>query len=93
MQQTTATPTLSGAVGIPSNIRGMGQDDLDMTRALLDVWRAKYPRNLLRSAFYDAKQRFRNLQIAVQSDLGRKHGRLAAEKRARALRQKRVRGF
>ena len=92
MQQTTATPTLSGAVSIPSNIRGMGQDDLDMTRALLDVWRAKYPRNLLRSAFYDAKQRFRNLQIAVQSDLGRKIGNTVGwpQKSVRALADKSV---
>lgn len=92
MQQTTATPPLSGAVSIPSNIRGMGQDDLDMTRALLDVWRAKYPRNLLRSAFYDAKQRFRNLQIAVHSDLGRKIGNTVGwpQKSVRALADKSV---
>ena len=92
MQQTTATPTLSRAVSIPSNIRGMDQDDLDMTRALLNVWRAKYPRNLLRSAFYDAKQRFKNLQIAVQSDLGRKIGNTVGwpQKSVRALADKSV---
>lgn len=90
--QTPSTPTLSGAVSIPSNIRGMDQDDLDMTRALLNVWRAKYPRNLLRSAFYDAKQRFRNLQIAVQSDLGRKIGNTVGwpQKSVRALADKSV---
>ena len=92
MQRTTAMPTLSGAVSIPSNIRGMDQDDLDMTRALLNVWRAKYPRNLLRSAFYDAKQRFKNLQIAVQSDLGRKIGNTVGwpQKSVRALADKSV---
>ncbi|RYQ68406.1 phage portal protein [Bifidobacterium pseudolongum subsp. globosum] len=92
MQQTTATPTLSGAVSIPASIRGMDQDDLDMTRALLKVWRAKYPRNLLRSAFYDAKQRFRNLQISVQSDLGRKIGNTVGwpQKSVRALADKSV---
>lgn len=92
MQRTTAMPTLSGAVSIPSNIRGMDRDDLDMTRALLNVWRAKYPRNLLRSAFYDAKQRFKNLQIAVQSDLGRKIGNTVGwpQKSVRALADKSV---
>lgn len=92
MQQTTAMPTLSGAVSIPASIRGMDRDDLDMTRALLNVWRAKYPRNLLRSAFYDAKQRFRNLQISVQSDLGRKIGNTVGwpQKSVRALADKSV---
>ncbi|HJE56580.1 MAG TPA: phage portal protein [Bifidobacterium pseudolongum subsp. globosum] len=90
--QATGTPTLSGAISIPARIRGMEPDDLDMTTALLKVWRDKYPRNLLRSAFYDAKQRFRNLQIAVQSDLGRKIGNTVGwpQKSVRALADKSV---
>lgn len=90
--QTTGTPTLSGAISIPASIRGMSPADMDMTRALLKVWQDKYPRNLLRSAFYDAKQRFRNLQIAVQTDLGRKIGNTVGwpQKSVRALADKSV---
>lgn len=92
MMQPTGTPMLSGAIGIPAYIRGMASEDVDTTRALLKVWRDKYPRNLLRSAFYDARQRFLNLQISVQSNLGRKIGNTVGwpQKSVRALADKSV---
>ena len=66
----------------------------DITR-LLELWRNKYPRNLLRSAFYDAKQRFNNLGISIPNIVAQKAGVVVGwpEKRARARRQERVRGI
>lgn len=89
-------PYLSTGSSSVTHIANVPDNDMtDITR-LLELWRNKYPRNLLRSAFYDAKQRFNNLGISIPNIVAQKagrRGRLATEKRARARRQERVRGI
>lgn len=92
MTPMTGMPQLSGNVANITSITGMDRTDLDTTMRLLKVWRAKYPRNLLRTRFYDAKQRFRNLQIAVPNTVAEKIGNVVGwpQKSVRALADKSV---
>lgn len=92
MQPMTGMPHLSGSVANITRITGMGRDDMDATMRLLRVWRAKYPRNLLRTRFYDAKQRFSNLHIAVPNTVAAKIGNVVGwpQKSVRALADKSV---
>lgn len=80
-----------GSSHIPS-IAGVPDDDMTTIRRLLDLWRAKYPRNLLRSAYYDAKQRFNNLGISIPEALAAKAGVVVGwpQKSVRALADKSV---
>ncbi|NEG96003.1 phage portal protein [Bifidobacterium sp. SMB2] len=74
------------------HIAGIPDDDMDDVIRLLDVWRSKYPRNLLRSAFYDAKQRFNNLGISIPNIIAQKAGNVVGwpQKSVRALADKSV---
>lgn len=88
----TGVPILSGNIVNIGRINGLDGADSIMVERLLKVWQAKYPRNLLRSRFYDAKQRFQNLRIAVPDDLARKIGNVVGwpQKSVRALADKSV---
>ena len=89
-------PYLSTGSSSVTHIANVPDNDMtDITR-LLELWRNKYPRNLLRSAFYDAKptiQQPRHQHPEHRRPESRRRGRLATEKRARARRQERVRGI
>lgn len=67
-------PYLSTGSSSVTHIANVPDNDMtDITR-LLELWRNKYPRNLLRSAFYDAKQRFNNLGISIPNIVAQKAG-------------------
>lgn len=85
-------PYLSIGSSMIRNIAGVPDDDMDDIRRLLDLWRAKYPRNLLRSAFYDARQRFNNLGISIPNIVADKAGVVVGwpQKSVRALADKSV---
>ncbi len=72
------------------HIAGIPDDDMQTVRRLLELWRDKYPRNLLRSAFYDAKQRFNNLGISIPNAIAQKAGVVVGwpQKSVRALADK-----
>lgn len=88
----TGVPILSGSIMNIGRISGLDGADSVMVEQLLKVWQAKYPRNLLRSRFYDAKQRFQNLRIAVPDALSEKVGNVVGwpQKSVRALADKSV---
>lgn len=52
-----------------SRADGLLPEDAETVRELLDVWRRKRPRNLLRSRYYDMRQRPRELGISVPPHL------------------------
>lgn len=81
----TASSWIRGIDGVPD-------EDMDDIRRLLDLWRDKYPRNILRSAFYDAKQRFNNLGISIPNIVAQKAGVVVGwpQKSVRALADKSV---
>lgn len=61
----TGAPYLSVAsAGIP-DIPDIPDDHMQVIHRLLKVWRDKYPRNLIRSAYYDARERFRDFGISI----------------------------
>lgn len=79
-----------------TSIDGMPGGDLAVTRRLLRVWRDKYPRNVLRSAYYDARNRFRDYGISIPPNIRSRAGNVVgwAQKSVRALSDKSVfRGF
>lgn len=39
---------------------------------LLRVWREKYPRNLIRGAYYDCKERFKDFGISIPDQIKNK---------------------
>lgn len=85
-------PYLSTGSSSVTHIANVPDDDMtDITR-LLELWRNKYPRNLLRSAFYDAKQRFNNLGISIPNIVAQKAGVVVGwpQKSVRALADKSV---
>ncbi|MBW3081977.1 phage portal protein [Bifidobacterium phasiani] len=84
------TPFLSTGSSRITSIRGMDGHDLDTIQRLLDLWRRKYPRNLLRTLFYDGKQRFRNLGISIPPSIAAKAGNVVGwpRKSVRALADK-----
>lgn len=49
--------------------RGLAPSDASLVRELLEVWRARRPRNLLRSRYYEMHQRPRELGISVPPNL------------------------
>lgn len=81
----TGSSSVTHIANVPDN------DMTDITR-LLELWRNKYPRNLLRSAFYDAKQRFNNLGISIPNIVAQKAGVVVGwpQKSVRALADKSV---
>ena len=85
-------PYLSTGSSSVTHIANVPDNDMtDITR-LLELLRNKYPRNLLRSAFYDAKQRFNNLGISIPNIVAQKAGVVVGwpQKSVRALADKSV---
>ena len=56
---------LSTSSSLIGPIIGVADEDMPVIRQLLKVWRDKYPRNLIRTAYYDAKERFRDFRISI----------------------------
>ena len=85
-------PYLSTGSSFMTHIANVPDDDMTDIIRLLELWRAKYPRNLLRSAFYDAKQRFNNLGISIPNIVAQKAGVVVGwpQKSVRALADKSV---
>lgn len=59
------SPWLSTSSSMIDRIIGVDDGDMDTIRRLLKVWRDKYPRNLIRTAYYDAKERFKDFRISI----------------------------
>lgn len=75
-----------------TRIDGVPQEDMATIRRLLKVWRDKYPKNLLRTAFYDAKQRFVDLGVSIPPGMADKIGNVVSwpQKSVRALADKSI---
>lgn len=56
MTTIAVAPAVGGA---PSIVAGVSDDELDMIRGMFAKWSAKYPRNLLRSQYFDMRVRIR----------------------------------
>lgn len=52
-----------------SIINGVNDDDMSIIRRLLEVWRDHYSRNVLRSAYYDAHENFKDFKISVPDSI------------------------
>ena len=61
--------TASGNVG---TILGVDDEDMPIIHKLLRVWREKYPRNLIRGAYYDCKERFKDFGISIPDQIKNK---------------------
>lgn len=61
----TGSPYLSTSSSRIGDILGVDPGDMPTIHRLLKVWRDKYPRNLLRTAYYDAKEKFRDFRISI----------------------------
>ena len=61
--------TASGNVG---TILGIDDEDMPIIHELLRVWREKYPRNLIRGAYYDCKERFKDFGISIPDQIKNK---------------------
>ena len=61
--------TASGNVG---TILGVDDEDMTIIQELLRVWREKYPRNLIRGAYYDCKERFKDFGISIPDQIKNK---------------------
>ena len=61
--------TASGNVG---TILGVDDEDMPIIHELLRVWREKYPRNLIRGAYYDCKERFKDFGISIPDQIKNK---------------------
>lgn len=79
----------SSSVG---HINGIKDSDYATVNELFKVWRNKYPRNLLRSAYYDARNKFIDLKIAIPPQIAHQATSTIgwAEKSVRALADKSV---
>ncbi|KAA8828307.1 phage portal protein [Bifidobacterium tissieri] len=88
----SGTPYLNTAGSQISRIAGVPDDDMRTIRRLLKTWRDHYARNLLRSAFYDGRQRFNNLGISIPNVVAAKAGVVVGwpQKSVRALADKSV---
>ena len=73
-------------------INGINEDDYPIINKLFKLWRQKYPRNMLRSAYYDARNRFRDLRVAIPPQIASQAVSTIgwAEKSVRALADKSV---
>ncbi len=63
MVTTTAANAL--LAGLPSKIEGLDDADFDLLRSAYAVWRAKRPRNMLRSVYFEGKMPLKNLGIST----------------------------
>lgn len=61
----------SPPVSVPTDVYVPSMDgaDMDLLRTLLDQWAAKVRRNQLRTTYYDAKNRLRDLGISIPPQL------------------------
>lgn len=66
---TTGTPYLSVTSATIPDITGIPDDHMRTIHRLLKVWRDKYPRNLLRSAYYDARENFKDFGISIPASI------------------------
>lgn len=46
-------------------LAGVPDDDMELIRALMRVWRRRYPRNLIRSGYFNAREGFKDFGIAI----------------------------
>ena len=65
----TGSDYLDTASSSISRIRGVDDEDMPVIRELLRVWRNKYPRNLIRSAYYDCRERFKDFGISIPDQI------------------------
>lgn len=59
------TRYLSIASSWTGRIDGVSDTDMQVIRQLMKVWKDKYPRNILRSSYYNAKERLKDFGISV----------------------------
>ena len=57
---------------LPRLMTNVSDQELDIIRGLVKVWQQKYPRNLLRSVYFDGKMPFKDLGIGVPPQIIRK---------------------
>lgn len=48
-----------------TRITGVADDDMPTVRTLMKVWRQRYPRNLIRTGYYGAKEGFKDFGISI----------------------------
>lgn len=63
--QPTQNPYLAVESSDITRINGVSDDDLPIVMQLLKVWKHTYPRNLIRSAYYDAKEKYKDFGISI----------------------------
>ncbi|WP_428886436.1 phage portal protein [Bifidobacterium dentium] len=68
----TGSEYLDVASGNITSIKGVDDEDMPVIRELLRVWREKYPRNLIRGAYYDCKERFKDFGISIPDQIKNK---------------------
>ena len=56
---------LSIASAWTGKIEGVADDDMHVIEKLMKVWRDKYPRNILRALYYNAKENFKDFGISI----------------------------
>ncbi|MUG03904.1 hypothetical protein ECC01_23460, partial [Bacillus tequilensis] len=57
---------------LPRLMTNVSDQELEIIRGLVKVWQQKYPRNLLRSVYFDGKMPFKDLGIGVPPQIIRK---------------------
>lgn len=63
------SPYLSTSSSHIGPIAGVADEDMGVIRQLLKIWRDKYPRNLIRTAYYDARERFKDFRISIPDSI------------------------
>ena len=89
-------PYLSTGSSSVTHIANVPDNDMTDIIRLLELWRAKYPRQPATLRVLRRQTTINNLGISIPEHRrpeSRRRGRLATEKRARARRQERVRGI
>lgn len=66
------TSKLVDTITVSTPLVGVGDADQPTCKALIDVWRRKYPGNKTRSIYYDAHNEFKNFKVAIPDYLGNK---------------------
>ena len=63
--RTTGTPYLDVASAHVGQIQGVADEHMPVIHKLLKIWRDKYPRNLIRTGYYDAREAFKDFRISI----------------------------
>ncbi|MBT1181206.1 phage portal protein [Bifidobacterium sp. CP2] len=63
------SPYLDVSSAFPSTIAGVDDADMPTVRELLEVWRAKYPRNLIRSQYALAHEQLKDFGISIPQSI------------------------